>query len=134
MAKSVGLSLIIHAQNKGLLFVRPSTKFVKPLSCGQSHDIFSDHEHQAADAPSPRAKAMTPEPRDQAVENALLRASLFLTARALKDYQDAPAFEIDDDGRPMLEVIVPESLRTRAADALARAEKMLKEPEQGRGR
>jgi hypothetical protein len=57
----------------------------------------------------------------------LLRASLWLTVRTLKDYQDAPHFEIDDDGRPMLEVIVPESLRTRA-------EKMLKEPEQGRGR
>jgi hypothetical protein len=76
----------------------------------------------------------TPEPRDLAIENALLRSSLWLAARVLKDYQDAPAFEIDDDGRPMLEVIVPESLRTRAADALARAEKMLKDEGRGNGR
>jgi hypothetical protein len=77
-----------------------------------------------------------PEPQDLKVENALLRASLFLTARALKDYQDAPHSEIDDDvdGRRMVEVVVPESLRGRADDALARAEKMLKEPEKGRGR
>jgi hypothetical protein len=44
---------------------------------------------------------------------------------------EAPHYEIDDDGRPMLEVIVPESLRARTADALARAEKILKEPEPG---
>jgi hypothetical protein len=73
-------------------------------------------------------------PTDPAVEIALLRASLFLAARALKDYHDAPHFEIDDGGRPMMEVIVPETLRWRAADALARAEKLLHEPEQGRGR
>jgi hypothetical protein len=74
------------------------------------------------------------ERRGLQAENALLRGSLYLAARALKDYQDAPAFEIDDDGRPMLEVIVSESLRTKAADALARAAKILKEPEQGHGR
>jgi hypothetical protein len=71
---------------------------------------------------------------DLSVENALLRGSLFLAARALRDYQDAPHFEIDDDGRPMLEVIVPESLREKAADALSRADALLKEPEERRGR
>ena len=74
------------------------------------------------------------EPRDLTVENALLRSSLWLAARALRDYHDAPHFEIDDDGITKLEVIVPETLRPRAADALARAEKMLKEPGQERSR
>ena len=66
------------------------------------------------------------------VENALLRGNLFLTASALKDYHDSPHFEIDDDGVPKMEVIVPESLRQKAADALARAQAMLKD--EGRGR
>ena len=52
---------------------------------------------------------------------------------ALKDYHDAPHFEIDDDGRPMLEVIVPEALRGKAAEALAKAEKMLKDEGRGQG-
>ena len=45
------------------------------------------------------------------MENALLRASLWLTARALKDYHDAPHVEVDDGGRQMREVIVPEAPR-----------------------
>ena len=73
------------------------------------------------------------EPQDLKVEIALLRASLWLTVRRLKDYQEAPHFESDDDGRPMIEVIVPESLRTKAAEAIEKAEKMLQEPEKGRG-
>ena len=78
---------------------------------------------------------MTAEPQDLKVENSLLRATLFLATRVLKDYQDAQHYEIeDDDGRPMLEVMVPQSIRPRAADALARADRMLKEPEQGRTR
>src|ERR1700735_3440716 len=37
------------------------------------------------------------ERRDLMAENALLRGPLYLTARALKDYHDAPHFEIDDE-------------------------------------
>lgn len=37
--------------------------------------------------------------RDLDTENAILRGPLYLTARGLKDYQDAPAFEIDDAAR-----------------------------------
>ena len=77
---------------------------------------------------------MTSDLQDLRVENGLLRAALFLTARALKDYHDAPHFEIDDGGRPMQEVIVPESLRDRTAAALERADRILKEPEQGRSK
>jgi hypothetical protein len=76
---------------------------------------------------------MTDAARDLQVENALLRASLFLTARALKDYHDAPHFEIDDDGRPMMEVIVPPSLRHKADAAIAKANALLKEPGRTRG-
>lgn len=75
---------------------------------------------------------MTDEPRDLAVENALLRSCLWQTARRLKDYQDAPAFEIEDEETPALEVVVPASLRDKAAEALAKAQAMLKG--QGRGR
>jgi hypothetical protein len=63
--------------------------------------------------PSPPDKQI-PEPRDLAVENALLRSSLWLTARTLKDYQDAPHFEIDDDGRPMVEADHPSRRRERS--------------------
>ena len=42
---------------------------------------------------------MTDERQDLKVENALLRASLWLTGRA-KDYHDSPHFEVDDDGPP----------------------------------
>lgn len=72
---------------------------------------------------------MIAEPRDQSVEIALLRASLFLTARALRDYRDSKHVKTED-GR--LQLVVLESLPVRAADALTRAEKMLKD--QGRGR
>jgi hypothetical protein len=73
---------------------------------------------------------MTSEPQDLQLENALLRGSLWLTARALKGYHDSKHTTTDDG----LQLTVPESLREKAAEALARAEKMLKEPEQGRGR
>ena len=70
---------------------------------------------------------------DAAVENALLRGALFLTARALKDYQDSPAFEIDD-GVEKLEVVILPSLREKADDALARADKLLRDDGRGCGR
>ena len=73
---------------------------------------------------------MTDDLQDARVDNALLRGSLYLTARRRKDYQEAPHFEIEDDGRPMLEVIVPPSLREQSAEVLARAQAMLQaEPE-----
>ena len=65
------------------------------------------------------------ERRDLMAENAILRGHLYLTARRLKDYQDSPAFEIDDDGQPKLEVIISPSLREQAAEALDRAQMML---------
>ena len=68
---------------------------------------------------------MTDEPTDLKVENALLRGCLFITARRLKDYQDAPAFEIDDDDGPALEVIIPAELREKGAEALEKAQQML---------
>ena len=74
------------------------------------------------------------QPDDLKIENAILRGLLWTAVRRLKDYQEAPHFEIDDDGRPMMEVIVPESLRAKAAEAIEKAEKMLQEPERGRGR
>jgi hypothetical protein len=67
-------------------------------------------------------------------ENSVLRGMLYQTVQVLKAYQDAPRFEIDDDGIPMLEVIVTPSLPEKAAEALERAERMLKEPERGRTR
>jgi hypothetical protein len=75
---------------------------------------------------------MTPEARDLKAENAVLRGTLWMVARALRDYQDAPHVEIDDDGRPMLKLIVSESLREKAKAAFDRAEKLLREPERGR--
>lgn len=100
-----------------------------------------DHMRPSEFRPEDRAarqEPIAPEPSvtitDLKVENAILRGNLRLTVNALRDYHDAPHFEIDGDGPPMREVIVPETLRPRAADALARAEKMLQEPEQGRGR
>jgi hypothetical protein len=69
---------------------------------------------------------MADEPTDLKVENALLRGLLWMTARRLQDYQQAPAFEIDDDGSPALEVIIPASLREKAAEALEKAQQMLK--------
>jgi len=64
------------------------------------------------------------------IESTLLRASLFLTARALKDYYDSKHTEVEGG---WLQLAVPESLRSRAADALVRAEGMLREPD-GSGR
>jgi hypothetical protein len=69
--------------------------------------------------------AMTEDPQQTAVENALLRGSLFLTASALKDYATAKHTKIDDT--PMVQVTVHETLRNRATDALERAEKMLRD-------
>lgn len=63
---------------------------------------------------------------DTEVENVLLRGSLWLTANALKEYHDAPHFEIDDGGVPKLEVIVTDVTRVKAGDALRRADAMLK--------
>jgi hypothetical protein len=70
-------------------------------------------------------------PADPRVENALLRVALSATARALKSYFDAPHVELDDDGVPKLEVIVPEDTREKASDALAKAQKLLQESEKG---
>jgi hypothetical protein len=70
---------------------------------------------------------------DTNVENAILRGSLYLAASALREYHDAPHFEIDDDGPPKREVIVREGLREKAADALERADQVLRQPED-RGR
>ena len=71
----------------------------------------------------------TPAPEDAAaqlrVENALLRGSLWMTARRLKDYQDAPAAKLDQDGREMLQVTIPSSLRESAAEALTKAQEIL---------
>jgi len=77
---------------------------------------------------------MTDAPTDPAdvaaqlrVENSLLRASLWMTARRLKDYQEAPAAKLDQEGRDMLQVTISASLRESAADALAKAQGMLKD-------
>jgi hypothetical protein len=75
---------------------------------------------------------MTDEPRDLQVENALLRGSLYLTARALRDYLDARHTRVEHDGRPMLQLTVPESIQTKAALELAKAQQMLQD--EGRGR
>lgn len=101
-------------------------------------DHMRPSEFRPEDRKETQEQPVAPDPSvtntDLRVENALLRSSLWLAARALRDYHDAPHFEIEGDGPPMREVIVPETLRPRAADALVRAEKMLREPEQGRGR
>jgi hypothetical protein len=63
------------------------------------------------------------ERRDLQAENALLRGSLYLTARALKDYHDAPHIEIEsEDDIPGMEVIIPASLREKASEALEKAQ------------
>ena len=62
------------------------------------------------------------------VNNALLRGSLFLTARRLKDYRDSRHVKTDEG----FQLTVPESLPERADDALTRAHNLLKEPEPGR--
>jgi hypothetical protein len=76
---------------------------------------------------------MTDETPDPNVEIALLRGCLWMTARRLKDYHDSPHFEIEsEDDIPGMEVIVPASLREKAAEALEKAQQMLKG--EGRGR
>lgn len=70
------------------------------------------------------------EPQDLRVENALLRGSLFLTARSLKDYHDVRHTNAETEG--MLQLTVPERLREKAGDAITRADKLLQDP--GRGR
>jgi len=52
---------------------------------------------------------------------------LWLTANALKIYSEAAHFEIDDEGVPKIEVIVPASARQKAEDALGRADRLLKD-------
>ena len=65
--------------------------------------------------------------RDMAAENTILRGHLYLTGRRLQDYQDSPAFEIDDNGQPRLEVIISPTLREQSAEVLARAGEMLRD-------
>ena len=65
---------------------------------------------------------------DLKVSNSLLRGSLFLTTRALKDYHDANHVPMKNPD--MLRLTVPASYRERAADALVRADILLKD--QGR--
>ncbi|MCE9567429.1 MAG: hypothetical protein K8U57_35965 [Planctomycetes bacterium] len=72
-----------------------------------------------------------PEPRDLTVENALLRGSLYLSTRALKDYHDSKHTPTDD-GR--LQLTVPESLREKAGDAIARANNLLRDDGPGKPR
>ena len=65
------------------------------------------------------------ERRELAAENAILRGHLYLTAHCLDAYQKAPAFEIDEDGSPRLEVIISPTLREQAAEELKKAQAML---------
>jgi hypothetical protein len=63
----------------------------------------------------------------------LLRSCLWITRQRLKEYHDAPHFEIEsEDDIPGMEVIIPTSLREKAAEALEKAQQMLKG--QGRSR
>jgi hypothetical protein len=75
---------------------------------------------------------MTDEAADLRVESALLRGCLFITARRLKDYQDAPAFEIEGEDEPGLDVGVPTSLRQKSAEDLEKAQARLKGEGPGR--
>ncbi len=61
------------------------------------------------------------------MENALLHPAPWLTARAIKDYHDPPNFEMDEELREWLEMIVAESLRLKAEEASAKADRMLKD-------
>lgn len=72
---------------------------------------------------------MTDDQADLKVENAILRASLFLAANVLKDYHGARHTKAGD-GR--LQLAVPESVRDRAGQALERANGLLQD--RGRGR
>lgn len=95
---------------------------------------FRPENRQATPEPSPEPTPSHSSGTDLAVENALLRSTLRLAARTLRDYHDAPHFEIEGDQPPMMEVIVPEMLRHKAADALARADEILTDKDRGRGR
>lgn len=95
---------------------------------------FRPENRQATPEPSSESMPCHSSGTDLAVENALLRSALWLAARTLRDYHDAPHFEIEGDEPPRMEVIVPETLRHRAADALARANEILTEKDRGRGR
>jgi hypothetical protein len=71
------------------------------------------------------AKIVSPEEAEQLnVENSLLRGTLWLTARSLKDYRAALHVKAGDP--EMLELVVPATLPARADDALARADAMLR--------
>ncbi len=63
------------------------------------------------------------------IENSLLRAALWLSSRALKDYSDAIHRKADQEG--MVQLTVPESLKARTGAALAKANQMLKDQDQG---
>lgn len=80
------------------------------------------------DTPSDRPPL---EPRDMTVENALLRGALWLATRSLKRYHDAPASEIEMNGTFMSQVVVPAETREKAADAIARAERLLCDRSEG---
>lgn len=69
---------------------------------------------------------MTDDTKQLEVENALLRGGLWLTAKSLKDYHDAPHEPIDVDGVPMVQVTVSEVIRGKAHEAIERADKMLR--------
>jgi hypothetical protein len=76
---------------------------------------------------------MTEDPRDLKVENALLRGSQYLTARALKDYQEARHVKVDHNGGPMLQVTILESIRTKTIEVLAKAQPILRDEGHRRG-
>ncbi len=63
-------------------------------------------------------------------QDALLRGSLFLTARALKSYHDTKHIKTSDP--ELRQLTVPVSFQVKATDALARADNLLRD--QGRGR
>lgn len=71
-----------------------------------------------------------PENDDLKVENAMLRGSLWLATRALKNYHDAPHTKADHPELRQLKV--PASYREKATDAITRAQSLL--VDRGRGR
>jgi len=101
----------------------------KPLDC---IGVALDTAHVGKHDFKPNPRAVTDDPQQLRVEVALLRSSLWLSTRALEAYRDSPHKKIDVDDRPMMEVIVPESLPDKAADAIARANKLLMDKPQGR--
>ena len=75
----------------------------------------------------------TPDPvvtiTDLQVDNATLRGTLYITARRLKDFLDAPARKLGED---RLRLTIPRSLHESATEALADAQARLKD--EGRSR